>query len=85
MTHPGEQFYPQGVRWDDPIARGTLPAARVYVYWVEQLEDGSSVASRITFDTLGRPEGPMPSGAFADQRRLAQELQREQSQRSSAR
>ena len=25
MTHPGEQFYPQGVRWDDEIARGTLP------------------------------------------------------------
>ena len=25
MTHPGEQFYPDGVRWDDPIARGTLP------------------------------------------------------------
>src|SRR5436309_8113791 len=25
MTHPGEQFYPQGVRWDDPIACGTLP------------------------------------------------------------
>ncbi len=25
MIHPGEQFYPQGVRWDDPIARGTLP------------------------------------------------------------
>jgi long-chain acyl-CoA synthetase len=25
MTHPGEQFYPQGVRWDDMIARGTLP------------------------------------------------------------
>jgi long-chain acyl-CoA synthetase len=25
MTHPGEQFYPQGVRWDDTIARGTLP------------------------------------------------------------
>jgi long-chain acyl-CoA synthetase len=35
MTHPGEQFYPQGVHWDDPIARGTLPdllseAARAY-------------------------------------------------------
>jgi long-chain acyl-CoA synthetase len=35
MTHPGEQFYPQGVHWDDPIARGTLPdllalAARDY-------------------------------------------------------
>src|SRR6516225_6747928 len=35
MTHPGEQFYPEGVRWDDPIARGTLPdllsqAARDY-------------------------------------------------------
>ncbi len=25
MTHPGEQFYPEGVTWDAPIARGTLP------------------------------------------------------------
>jgi long-chain acyl-CoA synthetase len=25
MTQPGEQFYPEGVRWDAPIARGTLP------------------------------------------------------------
>jgi long-chain acyl-CoA synthetase len=25
MTHPGEQFYPQGVHWDDALARGTLP------------------------------------------------------------
>jgi len=25
MTHPGEKFYPEGVRWDDPIAQGTLP------------------------------------------------------------
>src|SRR3954464_9728226 len=25
MTHPGEQFYPEGVRWDDTITRGTLP------------------------------------------------------------
>ncbi|HVV42721.1 MAG TPA: dicarboxylate--CoA ligase PimA [Nitrobacter sp.] len=25
MTHPGEQFYPPGVHWDDPIPRGTLP------------------------------------------------------------
>jgi long-chain acyl-CoA synthetase len=25
MTHPGEQFYPQGVHWDDTILRGTLP------------------------------------------------------------
>ena len=23
--HPGEQFYPQGVHWDDAIERGTLP------------------------------------------------------------
>ena len=23
--HPGEQFYPEGVHWDDPIARGTVP------------------------------------------------------------
>src|SRR6201994_3320438 len=25
MTHPGEQFYPEGVHWNDTIARGTLP------------------------------------------------------------
>src|SRR5215475_8435805 len=25
MPHPGEQFYPEGVRWDAPIAQGTLP------------------------------------------------------------
>ena len=25
MTHPGEEFYSEGVHWDDPIARGTLP------------------------------------------------------------
>jgi long-chain acyl-CoA synthetase len=25
MTHPGEKFYPEGVHWDDDIARGTLP------------------------------------------------------------
>jgi long-chain acyl-CoA synthetase len=25
MTRPGEKFYPPGVRWDDPIPRGTLP------------------------------------------------------------
>ena len=25
MSHPGEQFYPEGVHWDDQIARGTLP------------------------------------------------------------
>jgi long-chain acyl-CoA synthetase len=25
MIHPGEKFYPEGVHWDDPIARGTLP------------------------------------------------------------
>jgi long-chain acyl-CoA synthetase len=25
MTHPGENFYPEGVHWDDPIAQGTLP------------------------------------------------------------
>src|ERR1700739_4998474 len=35
MTHPGEQFYPEGVHWDDTVARGTLPdllstAAREY-------------------------------------------------------
>ncbi|MFZ5733288.1 MAG: dicarboxylate--CoA ligase PimA [Pseudomonadota bacterium] len=25
MAHPGEQFYPEGVRWDQPIPFGTIP------------------------------------------------------------
>ncbi|CAN5270115.1 dicarboxylate--CoA ligase PimA [soil metagenome] len=25
MPHPGERYYPPGVRWDSPIPRGTLP------------------------------------------------------------
>jgi len=25
MGHPGEQFYPESVHWDDPLPRGTLP------------------------------------------------------------
>jgi long-chain acyl-CoA synthetase len=25
MTHPGEKFYPEGVHWDDAVARSTLP------------------------------------------------------------
>src|SRR6266699_1549529 len=25
MTHPGEQYYPDGVHWNDVIVRGTLP------------------------------------------------------------
>ena len=25
MTHPGEQFYPEGVHWDDALECGTLP------------------------------------------------------------
>src|SRR5579883_797134 len=25
MTHPGEQFYPDGVHWNDEIAQGTVP------------------------------------------------------------
>ncbi len=25
MSHPGEQFYPEGVRWDVPLPSGTLP------------------------------------------------------------
>jgi long-chain acyl-CoA synthetase len=25
MTHPGEQFYPDGVHWDDEIVQGTVP------------------------------------------------------------
>ena len=24
-SYPGEKYYPKGVRWDAPIARGTLP------------------------------------------------------------
>jgi predicted ATPase len=67
------------------IARGVLPPERVVAYWIEQLDDGSSIASRVTFGPLGHPEGPWPPSVFADQRRLALELQRARSEASAPR
>ena len=46
MTHPGEQFYPEGVRWDDEIARGTLP---------DLLSDGIGAIRRPDGDRIPRP------------------------------
>ncbi|HEX7788956.1 MAG TPA: AMP-binding protein, partial [Afipia sp.] len=53
MTRPGEQHYPQGVRWDSPIPRGTLPG----LLSTAVAEFGSRVAIEfrdrpITFDGL---------------------------------
>ncbi|MGJ4908361.1 dicarboxylate--CoA ligase PimA [Bradyrhizobium sp. HKCCYLS2033] len=53
MTHPGEQFYPEGVRWDAPIARGTLPDLLAKA--VSDFGDGDALEFRdrpITFKQL---------------------------------
>ena len=37
------------------------------VYWLRQLDDGASVAERITFDDLARPIGDRwPPGVFSE-------------------
>jgi len=56
------------------VARGALPPDRVAIFWIEQSEDGSSTAVRVSLDEGGFPD-VWPPGVFADQRRLALELQ----------
>jgi hypothetical protein len=56
------------------IARGSLPRDRVVAYWVEQMGDGRSVASPVTFNAKGQPEGNWPPDVFGDAPRLAREL-----------
>lgn len=60
------------------IAKRTLPEDRVIAYWVHQLQDFRSRASRATFDAQGQPVGAWPPDAFADTQRIARELVREQ-------
>jgi long-chain acyl-CoA synthetase len=47
MTHPGEQFYPDGVHWDDEIAQGTVPGLLA--------EAAESYGTRIVIEFRDRP------------------------------
>lgn len=65
------------------IVRGEVAPERVLVYWVRELEDGSSLAERITFDELGRPEGDTwPPGVFSEDIEQARQLILERRRRS---
>ena len=73
MTHPGEQFYPQGVRWDDPIARGTLP---------DLLSAGRGRIRRAAGDRIPRPADQLQrtrsAGGDGGQRLPSRRLRQEQ-------
>lgn len=56
------------------IASGRLPADRALVYWVRQLEGGSSTVTRIVFDDDGRPHGGWPPGVFSRDMELTRQL-----------
>lgn len=67
------------------IVRGEVPREHVLVYWVRELEDGSSEVDRITFDELGRPEGDTwPPGVFSEDVEQARQIVLERRNRSQA-
>jgi hypothetical protein len=58
------------------IVQGRLDPARVGVYWVQQLDDGSSTVDLITFDDKGLPSR-WPPGVFAEDTELARRILKE--------
>lgn len=65
------------------IVRGEIPPEHVLIYWVRELDDGSSEVERITFDNLGRPEGDTwPPGVFSEDVEQARQIVLERRKRS---
>jgi predicted ATPase len=60
------------------IARGEIDPTTVCAYWVEQQDDGQSVAELVEFESDGRPCRSWPPNIFATERELARELASEQ-------
>ena len=58
------------------IVQGRLEPDRVGVYWVQQIDDGSSTAELIVFDDKGRPSH-WPPGVFAEDTELARRILKE--------
>jgi hypothetical protein len=56
------------------LLEGEISTEHLVVYWVYQLEDGQSVAERVTFDELGRPQGAWPPHVFNEDAALATRL-----------
>jgi hypothetical protein len=56
------------------IAKGQIPPDRVCAYWIDLMEDGTSLARAAEFDPQGRPDGKWPPNIFEDERKLAGEL-----------
>jgi predicted ATPase len=59
------------------IVRGHVSPDDVLVYWVRQLDDGQSVADRVTFDRRARPQSNWPPGVFTDATDVAREVIRQ--------
>jgi hypothetical protein len=65
------------------IVQGRLDPARVGVYWVQQLDDGSSTVDLITFDDKGLPSR-WPPGVFAEDTELARRILKERRAKEGA-
>jgi predicted ATPase len=59
------------------IARGELDPELVMVYWTRQLDDGSSIAEPVVFDSKGRPQGEWPRDVFYTDIELSRQLVQE--------
>ncbi len=57
------------------IAKGHLSPTAVLGYWIERLDDGRSIVSRIDFDEAGETRG-WPEGVFSEDIDLARQLYR---------
>jgi hypothetical protein len=63
------------------IIEGDIGVDDLVVYWVHQLDDGQSLAERVTFDELARPQGLWPPDVFQEDAALAARLNRRRLER----
>ena len=63
------------------IIEGDIGVDDVVVYWVHQLDNGQSLAERVTFDELARPQGLWPPDVFQEDAALASRLNQKRLER----
>jgi predicted ATPase len=63
------------------LIEGDIEVDDLIVYWVHQLENGQSIAERITFDDLAQPQGLWPPDVFQEDAALAARLNRKRLER----
>lgn len=66
------------------VLQGRLRPEDVLVYWVRQLDDGQSLAERVTLDSNARFQGAWPPEVFSDDTDLARQIIMERRERAAS-